>query len=51
MTIGKQTKDLALLVLEGDRRVFKSLDEDYIYLEIASAGAGLETITGKRSLN
>lgn len=51
MTRGKQTEDLTLLFLEGNRMVFKSLGEDYVYLEIASAGAGLETILCKRSLN
>ena len=51
MTRGKQTEDLALLVLGGNKMVFKSLGEDYICLEIASGGVGLETISCKCSLN
>lgn len=42
-------RQTALLVLEGDRMVFKSLDEDYICLKIASAGVGGDILC-KRSL-
>lgn len=53
MTTGKRTKDLVLLVLGGGagRMVFMLLDEDYLYLERASAGAELDTIMFKHSLS